>query len=74
MQYCFIYRPSNSTVLEEDGIEPRTVANFWRSNTVRSNLSDRSHPQLSLSHQFLAACLQRKFKYKVSAFFFENPY
>jgi hypothetical protein len=45
----------------------------------RSNLSDRSHPQLSLSRQFLAACLQRKFKYKVSAFFFltliksENP-
>jgi hypothetical protein len=34
IQHCFICRPSNSTVLEEDEIETRTVAT-----------SARSHPQ-----------------------------
>jgi hypothetical protein len=26
IQHCFIYRPSDFTVSEDDGIEPRTVA------------------------------------------------
>ncbi len=47
------------------GLNPGLLQIFG--GVIRSNLSDRSHPQLSLSHQFLAACLQRKFKYKVSA-------
>ena len=45
IQHCFIYRPSDSTVSKDAGIEPRTVAT---SALVvrRSNHSARSHPTL----------------------------
>jgi hypothetical protein len=43
IQHCFICRSSDSTVSEDAGIEPRTVATT--ALTVRhSNLSARSHP------------------------------
>jgi hypothetical protein len=43
IQHCFICRPSDSTVSEDAGIEPRTVAST--ALTVRrSNHSARSHP------------------------------
>jgi hypothetical protein len=45
IQHCFICRPSDSTVSEDAGIEPRTVATT--ALTVRRlNHSARSHPQL----------------------------
>ncbi len=40
IQHCFTCRPSDSTVSEDAGIEPRTVA------TRRSSHSARSYPQL----------------------------
>jgi hypothetical protein len=41
--HCFICRPSDSTVSEDAGIEPRTTATL--ALTVRrSNYSARSHP------------------------------
>jgi hypothetical protein len=46
IQHCFICRPSDSTVSEEAGSEPRTTA--WLSDR-RSNHSARSHP-LTRSH------------------------
>ncbi len=43
IQHCFICRPSDSTVSEDAGIEPRTVATT--ALTVRrSNHSAKSHP------------------------------
>jgi hypothetical protein len=49
IQHCFICRPSDSTVSEDAGIEPRTVATT--AFTVRrSNHSARSHPQSARSH------------------------
>ncbi len=42
IQHCFICRPSNFTVSEDAGIEPRTIA------VRRSNLSARSYPQTRL--------------------------
>jgi hypothetical protein len=45
IQLCFICPPSDSTVSEDAGIEPRTVATL--ALTVRrSNHLARSHPQL----------------------------
>ncbi len=45
IQYCFICRPSDSTVSEDAGIEPRTVATT--ALAVRSfNHSARSNPPL----------------------------
>jgi hypothetical protein len=49
IQQCFICRPSNSTVSEEAGIEPRSVATLALTAT-RSNHSTRSHPHLARSH------------------------
>jgi hypothetical protein len=47
IQHCFICRPSVSTVSEDAGIEPRTVATT--ALTVRrSNQSARSHPQSTI--------------------------
>ncbi len=43
IQHWFIYRPSESTVLEDAGIEPRTVATSALSSR-RSNHLARSHP------------------------------
>ncbi len=43
IQHCFIYRPSDSTVLEDAGIEPRTVATLALSATSSDHLA-RSHP------------------------------
>jgi hypothetical protein len=44
IQHCFICRPTDSTVSEDAGIEPRTVATT--ALTVRcSNHSAKSHPQ-----------------------------
>jgi hypothetical protein len=48
IQHCFICRPSDSTVSEDAGIEPRTVATL--ALTVRrSNYSARSHQSRYLS-------------------------
>ncbi len=44
IQHCFICRPSDSTVSEDAGIEPRTVATTALA-VGRSNHSARSHPQ-----------------------------
>jgi hypothetical protein len=45
IQHCFICRPSDSTVSEDAGIEPKTVA-ATALTVRRSNRSSRSHPQL----------------------------
>jgi hypothetical protein len=50
IQYCFIYRPSDSTVSEDAGIEPRTVATLALT-ARRSNHLARSHP-LILAHLY----------------------
>ncbi len=53
IQHCFIFRPSDSTVSEDAGIEPRTVATLvWTAR--RSNHLARSHPHLARSHPHLA--------------------
>jgi hypothetical protein len=51
IQHCFICRPSDSTVSEDAGIEPRTVATTALA-VRRSNHSARSHPltRLDLIH------------------------
>ncbi len=43
IQHCFICRPSDSTVSEDAGIEPRTVADTTLAVCL-SNHSARSHP------------------------------
>jgi hypothetical protein len=43
IQHCFICRPSDSTVSEDAGIEPRTVATLALT-ARRSNHLARSHP------------------------------
>jgi hypothetical protein len=43
-QHCFVCRPLDSTVSEDAGIEPRTVATLALA-VRRSKLSARSHPQ-----------------------------
>ena len=43
IQHCFICRPSDYTMSEDVGIEPRTVATLALT-TIRSNHSARSHP------------------------------
>jgi hypothetical protein len=45
IQHCFICRPSDSTVLGDAGIEPRTVATTALA-VRRSNHVARSHPLL----------------------------
>jgi hypothetical protein len=53
IQHSFICRPSDSTVSDDAGIEPRTVATL--ALTVRrSNHLARSHPHLARSHPRLA--------------------
>ncbi len=52
IQHCFICRPSDSTVSEVAGIEPRTVATSALA-VRRSNLSARSHLKLCLMYPFL---------------------
>jgi hypothetical protein len=49
IQHCCICRPSNSTVSEDSGIVPRTVATTALA-VRRSNHSARSHPQSARSH------------------------
>jgi hypothetical protein len=44
IQHCFICRPSDSTVSEDAGLEPRTVATTALA-VGRSNHLARSHPQ-----------------------------
>jgi hypothetical protein len=45
IQQCFICRSLDSTVSEDTGIEPRTVAIARRSNqSARSHAQARSHP------------------------------
>jgi hypothetical protein len=53
IQHCFICRPSNSTVSEDAGIEPRTVATTTLA-VRRSYHSARSHPHLARSHPHFA--------------------
>ncbi len=45
IQHCFICHPSDYTVSEDAGIEPRTVATSTLA-VRRSNHSARSHPRL----------------------------
>jgi hypothetical protein len=47
IQHCFICRPSNFTVSEDAGIEPRTVATKLR---LRHGLSDALTARLDLIH------------------------
>jgi hypothetical protein len=63
IQHCFICRPTDSTVSEDAGIEPRTVATSALS-VRRSNHYARSHPHYARSHPlahylvfFLICCL-----------------
>jgi hypothetical protein len=49
IQHCFICRPSDSTVSEDAGIEPRTVATTALA-VRRSNYSARSHLHSARSH------------------------
>jgi hypothetical protein len=46
IQHCLVCRPSDSTVSEDAGIEPRTVATMATMALAvrRSNHSARSHP------------------------------
>ncbi len=43
IQHCFICRPSDSTVLEDAGIETQDCCDFVALTARRSNHSDRSH-------------------------------
>jgi hypothetical protein len=52
IQYCFICRPSDSTVSKDAGIVPRTVATPALA-VRRSNHSDGSHPHSARSHPHL---------------------
>ncbi len=47
IQHCFIYRPSDFTVSEDPGIEPRTVATTALA-VRRSNHSAKYHPSFFL--------------------------
>ncbi len=49
IQHCFICRPSDSTVSEDAGIEPRTVATAALA-VRRSSHSATSHPLSETSH------------------------
>ena len=49
IQHCFICRPSDSTVSEDAGIEPRTVATSALA-VRRSSHSATSHPHSATSH------------------------
>ncbi len=49
IQHCFICRPSDSTVSEDAGIEPRTVATSALAVRLSNHLA-RSHPHLARSH------------------------
>ncbi len=53
LQHCFICRPSDSTVSEVAGIEPRNVATLALT-ARRSNHLVRSHPHMARSHPHLA--------------------
>jgi hypothetical protein len=53
IQHCFICRPSDSTVSEDAGIEPRAVATTALA-VRRSNHSTRSHPYSARSHPLSA--------------------
>ena len=56
--YCFACRLSDSNVLADVGIEPRTVATF--ALAVRgSNTAPRSHLQLAGSHPERKKCAPR---------------
>jgi hypothetical protein len=48
IQYCFICRPSDYTVSEDAGIEPRTVATLALT-ARRSNYLARYHPMGNVS-------------------------
>jgi hypothetical protein len=50
IQHCFICRPSDSTVSEDAGIEPRTVATTALA-VRRSNHSALSHPHRTLKEK-----------------------
>ncbi len=53
IQHCFICCPSDSTVLEDAGIEPRTDASLALT-ARRSNNSAISHPHSAISHHHSA--------------------
>ncbi len=47
--HCFICRPSDSTVSEDDGIEPRTVATSAFALTTRFDLDEICGLRLAFS-------------------------
>jgi hypothetical protein len=49
IQHCFIFHPSDSTVSEDAGIEPRTVAK-WHWQSDGSNHLARSQQRSASSH------------------------
>ncbi len=51
IQHCFIFLSSDSTVSEDTGIEPRTVATLALT-ARRCKPSARSHPKISASLKF----------------------
>ncbi len=53
IQHCFICRPTDSTVSEDAGVEPGTVATTALA-VRRSNHSARSHPHSARSHPLSA--------------------
>ncbi len=54
IQHCFICRPSDSTVSEDAGIEPMTVAQrHWRSEA-------RSHPHSARPHPFESCYINKQ--------------
>jgi hypothetical protein len=55
IQHCFICRPSDSTVSEDAGIEPMTVATTALV-VGRSNHSARSHPHSARSLPLNLSC------------------
>ena len=75
IQHCFICRPSDFTVSEDVGIEPRTVATMA---VRRSNHSAKSHPRSwswsglvwkshLFCHVYLCVCVWASLKWKLAA-------
>jgi len=65
IKHCFICCHSDSTVSEDAGIEPRTVAtSHWQSDALTTRLDlihrrlDLIHNRLDLIRQFFASTLQ----------------
>ncbi len=69
IKHCFICRPSDSTVTEDAGIEPRTVATTALA-VRRSNHSARSHPDACRIRMFTTGRNLPKVKSKIDIWHF----